>query len=462
MKKNVVWWPAIVHKENAHKYGNYDYFEYTRKSWEYWCERNDVLFVPFTEPVEDDLFRFRPNWQKIIFVFDELDRRGIDYDQIFLADSSCMIKWNAPNVFELTDRKFVGWADRDNMRWIHESIQGYKRFFHDFELKQDMYISSGVIIFNETHKKLIERFKKMYLENIDAFIELQDNVVKKGTEQTPFNYFLQMKGVELKLDLPVAFKLTHMHRKELFSYNWQDGDDKTPFFIKYGYNWVFNGIPKNDRSNLIKQTWDLVKDNYNMDSAKYDNILDEMLHKDTAKYTTSRKFKLDVLKEFGNDKYKDKTMVEIGASQGQSTRMLSHIFKRVIAVEWDDWNLEQAHKNNSDRDNVEFVKMDLYKDDWKDYLPKDVDVVFIDAGHEYHQVKSDVENSLKLFGKDILIIFDDYGYPPPDGDVKRVVDELVTSGKLIFSKFIGEKPEDLVHAAGTKFNDMEGCICNVK
>ena len=35
----------------------------------------------------------------------------------------------------------------------------------------------------------------------------------------------------------------------------------------------------------------LVKDNYNMDSAKYDNILDEMLHKDTAKYTTSRKFK---------------------------------------------------------------------------------------------------------------------------------------------------------------------------
>ena len=103
MKKNVVWWPAIVHKENAHKYGNYDYFEYTRKSWEYWCERNDVLFVPFTEPVEDDLYRFRPNWQKIIFVFDELDRRGIDYDQIFLADSSCMIKWNAPNV-SLIDR----------------------------------------------------------------------------------------------------------------------------------------------------------------------------------------------------------------------------------------------------------------------------------------------------------------------------------------------------------------------
>jgi len=462
MKKNVVWWPAIVHKENAHKYGNYDYFEYTRKSWEYWCERNDVLFVPFTEPVEDDLFRFRPNWQKIIFVFDELDRRGIDYDQIFLADSSCMIKWDAPNIFELTDRKFVGWNDKDNMRWIYDSIQGYKQFFDGFELDQYSYISSGVIIFNETHREVIEGFKKLYLDNIDTFIDLQDNIVKKGTEQTPFNYWLQMNDVELNLDLPTAFKLTHMHRKELFSHNWQDGDDKTPFFIKYGYNWVFNGILKDDRSNLIKQTWDLVGNNYNMDSVKYDKILDEMLHKDTAKYTTSRKFKLDVLKEFGTDKYKDKTIVEIGASQGQSTRMLSHIFKRVVAVEWDDWNLEQAYKNNSDRDNVEFVKMDLYKDDWKDYLPEDVGVVFIDAGHEYYQVKSDVENSLKLFGKDIVIIFDDYGLPSPHGDIKKVVDELVVGGKLILSKFIGEKPEDLVHAAGTKFDDVEGCICNVK
>ena len=456
MKKNVVWWPAIVHKENAQKYGDYNYFEYTRKSWEYWCKRNDVLFVPFTEPVEDDLFRFRPNWQKIIFVFDELERLGIDYDQIFLADSSCMIKWNAPNIFELTDRKFVGWNDRDNMRWIYDSIQGYKSFFNGFELDQYSYVSSGVIIFNEIHKEVIQGFKKLYLDNIDKFIDLQDNIVKKGNDQTPLNYWLQINNVELNLDLPIAFKLTHMHRKDLFSHNWQDGDDKTPFFIKYGYNWVFNGIPKDTRSTLIKET---VGHNYNMDTAKYDKILDEMLHKDTAKYTTSRKLKLDILEKFGNGKYKDKTIVEIGASQGQSTRMLSHIFKRVIAVEWDDWNLEQAHSNNSDRTNVEFVKMDLYNDKWEDHLPEDVDVVFIDAGHEYYQVKMDIENSFKRFGNPIFI-FDDYGFPP--GEVKQAIDEKVNVGDLVIDKFIGEKPEDLVHASGTKFFDMEGVICNAK
>ncbi|MAE82033.1 MAG: hypothetical protein CMB80_04810 [Flammeovirgaceae bacterium] len=461
MAKNVVWFPAIVHKENTHKYGGYDYFEYTRRSWEYWCKRNDCIFVPFTEPVEQDLFRFRPNWQKIIFLFDELDKREIEYDQICLADSTCMIKWNAPNFFDLTERRFTGWRDTDNMRWIYDSVQGYKDFFNGFEFDQSRYINSGFVVFNEQHRDLIEGFKQAYLDNIDAFIDMQDNVVQKGTEQTPFNYWLQMNKVDVNIDLPTAFKLTHMHRKELFSHNWQDGDDKTPFFIKYGYNWIFNGIPKEQRSDIIKQTWDMVGHNYNTKTAQFDEILDEMLHKDTAKYTTSRKFKADVMKEFSNDKYKNMTMVEIGASQGQSTRMLSHLFKKVIAVEWDDWNLEQARKNNADRDNVEFVKMDLYKNDWKDYLPRDVGVVFIDAGHQYHQVKMDVENSLKLFGDDVIIIFDDYGLPSPHGDIKKVVDEATSSGKLTLHKFIGERPEDLVHAAGTKFNDMEGCICHV-
>ena len=43
MKKNVVWWPAIVHEENAHKYGNYDYFEYTRDEFPHIDELSEHL-----------------------------------------------------------------------------------------------------------------------------------------------------------------------------------------------------------------------------------------------------------------------------------------------------------------------------------------------------------------------------------------------------------------------------------
>ena len=262
MKKNVVWWPALKNQEHSEKYGGFDYFEYSKKTWDYWCERNDCLFVPFTKPVEDNLFRFRPNWQKAIFVFDELERMGIEYDQIALVDSSFMIKWDAPNFFEMTDRRFTAWRDMDNMRWIYESIQGYKDIFDGFELDMSKYVNSGFMVFNEEHKDLFDRFKTFYLENTKEFCKLQDEVVKKGTEQTPMNYWLQTNNIDINLDLPLPFKLTHLQRKELFSHNWQL-QDKTPFFIKYGNIWFYSGFPnRGDRYNLMQQTWDLIKENY--------------------------------------------------------------------------------------------------------------------------------------------------------------------------------------------------------
>ena len=60
---------------------------------------------------------------------------------------------------------------------------------------------------------------------------------------------------------------------------------------------------------------------------------------------------------------------------------------------------------------------------------------------------------------DVTFIFDDYGLPP--GEVKSAITDKVKEGKLRIDKFIGEKSEDLVHAGGTKFFDMEGCICNL-
>jgi len=261
MKKNVLWWPAVVNDEHTDKYGGFEYYEYSRKSLEYWCKRNDVIFVPYTEPIEKDFVKFRPQWQKCLFVFDELERMGIDYDQIWLLDSSAIIKWDAPNIFELTDRKFVGVRDMDNMRWVYESVEGYKSFFDNFEFDMSKYINSGCIIFNETHKELFKSFKQLYYDNQDTFIDLQDNKVRKGNDQTPLNYWLQINDVDMKL-LPFIFNSTHMHKKELFSHNWQLQEDKTPFFLKYSYVWRFTGIPKNDRTELMRDVWNSVKQLY--------------------------------------------------------------------------------------------------------------------------------------------------------------------------------------------------------
>ena len=262
MKKNVIWWPAVKNKDHNDKYGNFDYFEYSRKTWEFWCKKNDVLFVPFEEPVEQNLHDYRINWQKAIFVFDELERRGIDYDQIALVDSTVMVKWNCPNFFELTDRKFTVTRDIDNMSWTHDSIQGYKNIFDKFNLDSTKYFRSGFMVFNETHKNLFQDLKNFYIKNKTDFIKLQDEVVRKGNDQTPINYWVQKNNVDLKFLPQALWMCSHLHRKEMLSHNWQLNEDKTPFFIKYANNWMFNGIPKDQRTSLMSQTWDLVKNNY--------------------------------------------------------------------------------------------------------------------------------------------------------------------------------------------------------
>ena len=453
MKKNVVWWPAIVNESHVDKYGGYNYFQYSKNTWEYWCKRNDCLFVPFTEPVEEDLVKYRVNWQKALFVFDELDKRNIEYDQICLVDSSFMARWDMPNFFEMTDRKFTACRDMDNMRWIYESIQGYKNMFDGFELDMSKYVNSGFMIFNESHKDLFQKFKEFYINNIDDFCKLQDTVVKKGNEQTPMNYWLQVNEVDMNIDLPLPFKITHLQRKELFSYNWQLDEDKTPFFIKYGYNYSFNGIPKDQRTDMMKRTWDLIKNNYTFNENEL--VLNSVNHKDTFKNATSRKFKSDLFGFFKDDKYKKMKVLELGACHGDTTRVFAELFDKVYAVDRSEDNVQLIREKCKDVDNVECSVMDVTNDAWN--FPQ-VDVVFVDASHDYPQVAVDIQKCIDYFDNPLLIL-DDYGNPN-NTNIRNSIDDKVREGKINIHKKIGEDVGFLTKS-GWKMIDREGVICKV-
>ena len=416
-------------------------------------KRNDCLFVPFTEPVEEDLVKYRVNWQKALFVFDELDKRNIEYDQICLVDSSFMARWDMPNFFEMTDRKFTACRDMDNMRWIYESIQGYKNMFDGFELDMSKYVNSGFMIFNESHKDLFQKFKEFYINNIDDFCKLQDTVVKKGNEQTPMNYWLQVNEVDMNIDLPLPFKITHLQRKELFSYNWQLDEDKTPFFIKYGYNYSFNGIPKDQRTDMMKRTWDLIKNNYTFNENEL--VLNSVNHKDTFKNATSRKFKSDLFGFFKDDKYKKMKVLELGACHGDTTRVFAELFDKVYAVDRSEDNVQLIREKCKDVDNVECSVMDVTNDAWN--FPQ-VDVVFVDASHDYPQVAVDIQKCIDYFDNPLLIL-DDYGNPN-NTNIRNSIDDKVREGKINIHKKIGEDVGFLTKS-GWKMIDREGVICKV-
>ena len=455
MKKNVVWWIGVKNNKYAEKYGGWEWVDISRKTWEYWCKKNDVLFVPFEKPIEEDLSRFRINWQKAIFVFDEMERRGIDYDQICQIDCTHMIKWDAPNFFELTDHKLTAVRDTDNLNWIYKSIIGYKDFFNGFEFDKQKYVSSSPMIFNEQHKGVFKSFKKLYYDNVDKFVELQDKTVHKGTEQTPLNYWLQINNVEMNLTLPFVYKLTHIHRKEMFGHNWQLNEDKTPLFIKHAYNWVFTGIPKNQRSEIMSQVWNLVKHNYDSN-----HFLNKVKSKVDDKDTTSRKFKEDLITHFQS--FGDKTLLELGCNRGHTTRVYASLFKKVIGVERSENNLKQAKENCSDVNNVEFIHQDVYDSSFS--LPK-ADVVHIDAGHSHQEVLYDIQRCIDQLGNPILIFDDVCKKLFPNGEIgntiRTAIDQHVEDGRLNIVKYIGED-KGYTTGNGKTLLGREGMICDVQ
>lgn len=447
MKKNVVFWVGIKNQDHNDKYSNFEYFEYTKQTWKHFCNRFDCIFVEFSEPVETDLFEYRVNWQKAIYVFDILDKMQIEYNQIVLVDSTCMYKWDAPNFFEFTDNKFVGWRDNDNLNWINQSVIGYKEFFK-YKLDISKYINSGFIIFNETHKKFFNSFKDLYESNKQYFINAQDTLIKKGTEQTPLNYWLQINNIEVKTDLPLPFKLTHLNRKDLFSHNWQLNTDTTPFFIKYGYNWIFNGIPKDSRTQIIKQVWSMVSKYY---APEY-LVLDQVNHKNQYKNSTSRKFKEDLITFFKDRKFK--SCIEFGCCHGDTTKVLSTLFDTVYASDLHEENINiSKHKCNS-QSNIIFEVKDV-NDVWQ---YEDIDVIYLDALHDHAGIINGL-NRCKEQYPNALIIMDDYGHIM--NTVKPAIDSLINTSQIEVLQWIGEN-KGYMASNGKRFVAKEGLIFKLK
>ena len=453
MKKPIVVIPAVENKGLGNKYGGWSWMDISKTAWKYWCDKNGYQLVIYDKCTLPDIVKYRVTIQRWFDIHDFLDEKGIEYSKVLMVDACSVPKWDCPDLFKLTGDNMCGSRDIDNMRWVYESIQGYKDVFNGFELDMSKYMNSGWVIFNESHRELFKQFKEYYHANFDVFYKLQNEIVKRGTCQTPLNYFIQMNNVKVDF-LPKEYRVSHLNRKEMLTHNWQlDGsehEDKTPFFIKYGYIWVFSGFDKRVRNSLMEQTWNLVKHNYTFD--KTEILLNSVRHKDNFRLSTSRKFKKDLIDFFSDDKFKDMTMVELGSCQGDTTKIFSHLFKSVHAVDWKQENIDLSKEMCKGCDNITYQVSNVVEDEW-DY--PNADVVFIDASHDYPQVALDIEKAIKYFNNPIIIM-DDYGNSA-NRNVRNSIDDKIRDNKIKIEKLIGEHP-GFKTKSGWEMNDREGVI----
>jgi hypothetical protein len=446
MKKNVIFWCAVNNVHHNDKYDSFKWFEFSKQSWQYWCKKHDVIFYEYTTPSESDLIAHRVTWQRWFDVFDQLETANIEYDKIFMVDATSIVKWDMPNIFELcTDDRFVAWRDCDNLNWIYYSIEGWQEYFNHYKFDITKYINCGSVIINKTHKPFLQTVKDFYYSNYESVMQLQ-NSIKKGTDQTPFNYLLQLHDIELNLTLPIAYNIRHVLKKDMLHYNWQLNEDTTPFCIKYGYICRYTGFPKDQRTNIMSQIWELMKHNYSLD------ILDTVNHKDTFKNATSRKFKQDILTFFKDKKIN--TVVEFGCCHGDTTKILSAISNIVYASDLHESNINIAARTCVDCNNIIFD----VKDVTSDWTYDSVDLIYLDALHDIDSITRDLQR-IKNQYPNVMIMMDDYGHPM--NTVKYVIDLLLNNSEIDILRWIGEEA-GYVTANSKSLVDKEGVIFKFK
>ncbi len=113
------------------------------------------------------------------------------------------------------------------------------------------YFNCGFIVMNKKHKEFCKTVTDFYYENEEELRTRQHKTVKKGSDQTPINYMIRDSKFDL-VHLDERFNLTQLHLRGVLN----------PLISEVGWVWHFNGFEKTERNDIMKQVWNLVKENY--------------------------------------------------------------------------------------------------------------------------------------------------------------------------------------------------------
>jgi hypothetical protein len=259
MSKNLLYIVAIDNPSTKVK--NYDYAQYSIRSWEYYCKKYGIELQVCHSSLLDD--SFQPIWNKELIYLED------SFEKFAIVDSDTMVRWDAPNIFdELQEGDFCGINDICDLNWLFSSIEQRQKFFPEVTIDISKYINAGVLFFTREYLYIFKELLSLYRANKSEI----DTIPGGGKEQTLLNFVLQKNNVPIRL-LDPSWNLLSIHRKNMFTNNWQlypefkDGvrynePNSWPHFIKYANIWHFTGFPIEDRVRTMSVVWDLFKGRY--------------------------------------------------------------------------------------------------------------------------------------------------------------------------------------------------------
>ena len=240
--------------------GRADFYHYSVKSWEEWCDKNNFEFVEWTEPIMDvgasnsgmDGYNNFPIIYQREWVLDIIEHNSIDYDQVLIIDADTIVHPNCPNFFKETNHEYSVVTNNSCYEWCTRSIDAWgENVFHDVEKpKMWEYFNTGFIIVNKKHKLFLKKVQNFYLENKELLYDVRTNIKYNGLPipgvgQTCVNFLVKKYNIKVR-HLLSCYNLQDLYKKNLLYIDpqcwWPDNLDNL-----YNSGWIyhFNSIPPN-------------------------------------------------------------------------------------------------------------------------------------------------------------------------------------------------------------------------
>ena len=228
------------------KNGRSDPYHYSIKSWQYWCDKNNIKLIEWKEPILDPSV-FKITLQRW-WVLDILEHNNINYDQVLMVDADTIIHPNCPNFFKETNNQFSAVLNNGCYEWTTRSINqwGNELFPNNSKINTWNYINGGFIIGNKSIKFIYNEIKDFYLNNINKINELT-NKIKAGTDQTIVNYIIKWFNININY-LPECYNLQDLFRKNLLHFPNHSWFSDELHFLNCGWIYHFNAIPQHERN----------------------------------------------------------------------------------------------------------------------------------------------------------------------------------------------------------------------
>ena len=129
--------------------------------------KKDFIYYPLQQEPELSSTIIKNNQVITSFEMLILAREKFDKNiQLVCKDNPAQLLFNrSPDFFKLTGDNLCGVIELDNLKWVYESVQGYKNIF-------DGYVAASPLLENETHIEVNSLGEgKVWVTNLNGNIE---------------------------------------------------------------------------------------------------------------------------------------------------------------------------------------------------------------------------------------------------------------------------------------------------